>query len=726
MATIAEALTRAVQYHQAGDLAQAEQIYRQVLQADPAEANALHLLGMLAHQVGQHQAAQALIGQALAIKPHAAEFHSSLAAVYGALGRWDEAVASYRQALRCRPDSPEAHNNLGNVLNHLGRLQEAVASFREALRLRPGYAEAHNNLGLALAWQGRVEEAIACYRETLRLRADLPQPHYNLGNAYQRLGRPAEAIACFEEALRLRPDWAEVHNNLGNALRNEGRLDEAVASCREALRLRPDLPEAHNNLGNALKDQKKLDEAVSCYRAALRFRPDFAEVHHNLGIALTDRGELAEAEACLREALRLQPGDLDSYSHLLIALNYDPEASPAELLAQHRRWAACCPGMPRAAHANRPDPDRPLRVGYASPDFREHPVASFIEPILRHHDAGQVEVFCYAELAVPDATTARLRALVHGWRLTRGLSDAQLAELIRADGIDLLVDLAGHMPYSRLPVFASKPAPIQATYLGYPNTTGLDAVDYRLTDAMADPPGEAVCHSEELWRLPGCYSCYAPRTDAPPVTPLPARSAGHVTFGALHPVPRLNDQVLDLWCRLLSALPAARLLLYRHTLTGAAQERLRREFERRGLSEERVELRNKWPAVGPAAYLGVYGEIDLALDTFPWSGHTTACEALWMGVPVLTLNGQRYAGRLAATVLACLGLEDCIARTPDEYVERGVRLAGDLDRLAAWRSGLRERMQTSPLCDGAAFTRRLEQAYRAMWQRWCAQHTTDS
>jgi predicted O-linked N-acetylglucosamine transferase (SPINDLY family) len=720
MATIPDLLALAVQQHQAGNLSQAEQLYRQVLQANPAHPDALHLLGMLAHQAGQPQAGVDFLLKAVAVAPQVAEFHATLAAAYGALGQVGDAIAAWRQVVSLRPDAAQAHFSLGNALNQAGRLQEAAASFQNAVRFQPDLAEARNNLGLALAAGGRLEDAITCYREVLRTRPELPEPYYNLGNAYLAQGRLPEAIASYEQALRLRPQYAEVHSNLGNVLRGSGRLDEAVTHCREALRLQPDLPEAHNNLGNALRDQNRLDEAIACYQAALRLRPAFAEVHYNLGVALTERGELPEAETCLREAVRLQPGDLEIHSRLLFNLNYNPELTPADLFAEHRRWAEVCGTGPTPVFAKRADPHRRLRIGYVSPDLHAHPVASFVEPFLRHQDAAQFEVFCYADVPRPDVTTERLRSLAHVWRHTWAIPDAQLMETIRADSIDILVDLAGHTPYNRLPVFAWKPAPIQITYLGYPNTSGHPALDYRLTDPVADPPGEPVCHSEELWRLPGCFCCHLPREDAPAVMPLPARSTGYVTFGSVHGLAKMNARVLDLWARLLAALPTARLLLFRHSLIGVGAERILAEFQQRGVLRTRIGLRNQRPRPGPGGHLSVYGDMDVALDTFPVSGHTTTCEAVWMGVPVLTLWCDRYAGRVTSSLLTQVGLEEWIARTPDEFVERGVRLATDLDGLAALRSSLRERMAASPLCDGPAFTHGLEQAYREMWRRWCA------
>jgi predicted O-linked N-acetylglucosamine transferase (SPINDLY family) len=359
-------------------------------------------------------------------------------------------------------------------------------------------------------------------------------------------------------------------------------------------------------------------------------------------------------------------------------------------------------------------PDRCLRVGYVSPDLRGHPVAFFLEPILAHHDRACIEGFCYAEVAAPDAITARLKSLAHGWRSTCGLSDAQVADLVRRDRIDILVDLAGHTRRHRLGAFARRPAPVQVTYLGYPCTTGLTAIDYLLTDAIADPPGEPPWSTEEPFRLPGGFCCYTPLADAPEVSPSPALRSGVVTFGSLHKPAKLNAAVLDLWADLLLGLPSARLLLIRSNLKGGLRERIHGHFTGRGVAAERVELSD---AVEGGSHLRAYHDIDVLLDVFPWCGHTTACEALWMGVPAITLLGDRHAARMTASVLSMVGLHDLIARTPAEYLAVAARLAGDVGQLARLRAELRERMRTSRLCDGAAWTRDLDAAYREMWRR---------
>jgi predicted O-linked N-acetylglucosamine transferase (SPINDLY family) len=717
MPTIAEVQALAWRAFQANDRRQAEHICRQLLAQQPRLADTWYLLGLACQMQGKHADALASYRQTLLLQPGHPDAHNNLGVALQSQGKLDEAAASFQQAVRLRPGSPEMHNNLGLVLLALEKADEAASSFRQAVRLKPEYAPANLNLGDAQRKQNRFAEAVMSYQQALRLHPAWAEAHNKLGLALAAQGKLDEALAAFEEAVRLQPDYAEAHSNLGNVFSLQRKLPEAIARYQQAVRIKPEYAQAHNNLGVALRSLGMLDEAVESLQQAIRLRPNDADAHSNLGIALAHQGRPAEARASFEQALRLKPDFAGAHSNLLFLANYDPQADPEALFAEHRRWESMHGQVPaRRVHGNDRRPERRLRVGYVSPDFCKHPVAYFVESILAHHHPEQVETICYAEVPFPDAVTARLRALAHGWRSTCGLTDAQVADLIRGDGIDILVDLAGHSAGSRLRAFAYKPAPVQVTYLGYPNTTGLTTVDYRLTDAVADPQDEPVRHTEELVRLPGGFCCYAPPADAPDVTPLPAQKAGYLTFGSLHNVNKLNAPVLDLWSAILQALPSARLLVYRHTLTGSARDNLHRELIQRGIACERLDLRHQ--AAG--GHLGVYGEVDVSLDVFPWSGHTTACESLWMGVPVLTLYGTRHAGRMASSALSQLGLDNWIAPTPEAYLAGAVQLAGDLAGLALLRSQLRDMLRGSSLCDGPAFVRHLEDAYCTMWRHWCA------
>jgi predicted O-linked N-acetylglucosamine transferase (SPINDLY family) len=779
----ANPVTVALQFHRAGDLDHAEALYRRLLQADPTNPEAWHLLGVLATQRGHPRQALEYIGKALRLRPDAA-FYLNLGVAYQALGQRSDALASFQEAVRLQPDFPEAQNNLGNVLHENGRTDEAVAHWQRALALRPDYPEPHLNLCQALREQGQHGQAVEHGREAVRLRPQSAAGHFNLGQAlaeqkdfaeaeacFRRalelqprwgeahahlglalakqdrraeavanleqavqynpdypdasnalgmvlaeLGRPEEAIVHFERAIWLRPDYADAHNNWGQVLRERRQFGPAVEHFRQALRLQPDLVEAHRNLGHTLMRLGRLDEALASYREALQRRPHEAQGYVHVGDALAQQGRLDEAKATFEEALRLDPSAAGAHACLLNALAHDPGVAPADLLAEHRRWAEVHARVPLLGPPPDHDrqPDRRLRVGYLSADFQGHVVARFIEPVLAHHLPAAVETICYADLAASDGTTERLRQLAHRWVPISGLSDAQVAETVRNDRVDILVDLGGHTG-ARLGVFARRPAPIQVTWLGYPATTGLETIDYRLTDGVADPEGEPEGHTEQLVRLACGFCCWNPPPEAPPVSELPALVKGHMTFGSLHKLTKLNHRVLDLWSRVLHAIPTARLLVFRDTLHGSPREALRQRFADRGLAEDRVLLRH---TVAPGtSFLDVYGEIDLALDAFPWVGHATACEGLWMGVPVLTLRGDRHAGRMVASVLTRIGLADLITDSPEAFVTQAVAWASDLDRLAGLRRELRDQVRGT-LCDGATFTRCLEEAYRWMWHRW--------
>jgi predicted O-linked N-acetylglucosamine transferase (SPINDLY family) len=582
--------------------------------------------------------------------------------------------------VRSRPDDPIPRNELGILLMQQGDLAEAVAHLERALELRPDLVAVGNNLGLALLSLGRVEDARLRFEQALGVRPDLAELHNNLGLALQRLGQVEEARGRFEHAVGLLPEWADAHNNLGVALADLGMPDGALACFERAARCDPGHFGALTNLGNSCQDQGRPAEAVAFFRRALALRPEDAKVHSNL----------------------------------LLALQYRPGTEPQEILHEARAYArrhaeplagAIAPQRARPLAGRRP------RIGYVSADFREHPVARFLEPILAAHDHQHIEIVCYSDVPRPDTVTGRLRGYADHWRSLVGLSDAEAAEKIRADEIDLLVDLAGHTAGNRLPTFARRPAPAQVSYLGYLGTTGLPAMDGYVTDADADPPGLAdESYRERLIRLPGCALCYDPGP-APEVGPAPSGRSGRVTFGSLNYLAKVSEEVLALWSRVLAAVPGAVLLLR----TGAgrqAEERLRDVLERHGIAPERLLLAGR--TASRWDYLALYHDVDIGLDTFPYNGLTTTCDALWMGVPVVSLAGRSGASRQGVRVLRALGRDDLLAEAPEDYVRIATELAGDLPRLIALRSGLRQRMGRSPLMDARRLTRDLEAAYRGL------------
>jgi predicted O-linked N-acetylglucosamine transferase (SPINDLY family) len=527
-------------------------------------------------------------------------------------------------------------------------------------------------------------------------------------------GNFSRAKLYFEEAVGLDNGFIEAYTNLGNAQNALGDFNAAIMSYKEALRRNPNFFEAYYNMGNCLRGTNNFDEAIACYKAALRVKPFSAEAMTNLGEALQTIGNFTEAENLYRKIIGLSDKkNALAYSNLLLCMNYNPVYSPGQLFDEHVRFGKTfySPQAEKKHHGIKSKSLTKIRIGYVSPDFCMHPASRFIEPVLRFHDKDAFDIFCYSDVVRPDEISEKARRLCASWQDISHASDDEVARLITGDDIDILVDLSGHTARNRLLVFAKKPARVQASYLGYPNTTGLSAIDYYLSDNVVDPAGHDRYYAEKLFRLDNCFCAFMPYDNSPPVNDLPAQKAGHITFGSLHALTRLNARVIDLWSALLRTLASSRLCIVRNTLVGSVRERLYAEFETRGISRGRIDMRNTLP---PGGHLALYHDIDISLDTFPWSGHTTACESLWMGVPVVTLCGDRHAGRMVSSVLAAAGLTDCIAHAPDEYLAIARGLASSPDALQSLRQGLRARMAQSVLCDAKGFTKRLEDAYRTM------------
>ena len=628
-------------------------------------------------------------------------------------------------------DSPRHITTISGALaiavghHQAGRLQAAEHIYRRILQVEPNYANAIHLLGVIAHQAGKHEVAVEYIGRAIGLQGNVPAFHNNLGEACRALGRIPEALACYRRALELKPQYAGAYYNMGVALQDRGKLDQAVACYRRALELKPDFAEAHNNLGNALKVQKKPDEAVACYRRALELKPDFAEAHNNLGTACKDQGKLDEAVVCCRRAVQLKPDFAWAHSNLLYTLLYCSGYDAQGIYDEHRRWNQQH-AEPLAQfiqpHGNDRSPHRRLRIGYVSPDFRNHPLPIIAGPLFRAHDHQEFEVFCYSDVARPDAITARFRGCADVWRNVVGHSDEQLAELIRRDRIDILVDLCMHMGRSRLLVFARKPAPIQACWFAYPGTTGLSTIDYRLTDPHLDPAGlNDRYYSEQSIRLPDTFWCYDPLIGELAVNAPPVLEKGYITFGCLNNFCKVNVAVLSLWARVLKRVDRSRLMLL--TAEGSHRQCTLRQLEREGVTPDRVTFvahRSR------ARYLELYHGIDIGLDTVPYNGHTTSLDSFWMGVPVVTLTGPTAVGRAGLSQLMNLGLAELIAYCPEQYVRIAVELAHDLSRLSGLRATLRDRMQASPLMDAPRFAGNVEAAYREMWRRWCATQRVDT
>ncbi len=677
-ATFAEAL----EHHRAGRVNEALALYRRILEADPQHVDALHMTGEIALRAGRPDLAIEMVGKALEIHGDASIFLVTYGAALDAQGKLVEAVAVYDRALALDPKCAAAHCNLGSTLRELGRPADAVASCRRAIALLPDFPEAYSNLGAALHALGEPAEAVDAYRRALALKPDYVEALSNLGYALQELKQFDDAIACYARALTLRPNLAAVYVNLGGALQQKGQLQEAVEAYRHALAFAPGAAEANSNLGNALRDLGLLDEAIDAYRRALAAKPDYVKAHSNL----------------------------------LFCLNYAPDLPAEAIFAEYRRWnerhaKPLAPAEPRYAVAR--DPERRLRVGYVSPDLRRHSARHFIEPLFERHDRSAVEVFAYAELMREDDVSARLKGWTDHWLRTAGMSDDALAERIRDDGIDILVDFAGHTNGNRLLVFARRPAPVQVSWLGYGYSTGLEAIDYFLADARFAPPGSESLFSERLARLPA-LSAYRPAEDMG--APAPRRDpAQPITFGSLTRSVRVNHRVTRAWAEILKATPGSRLVLNSLNFRSPALQReLADRFNSLGVEDERLAMGYDTPP------WDVLRGFDVSLDCFPHNSGTTLYESLYLGVPFVTLAGRPSVGRLGAAILTAAGHPEWIASSEAEYIEKAAGLAADTRRLAEIKAALRDEIRASPLMDEVGFTRAVEASYRAMWRRWCA------
>lgn len=591
-------------------------------------------------------------------------------------------------------------------------------AMQQTLTLDPTLATA-----IHLHQTGDLAGAQALYRQILAANPDQFDALHLLGVSESQLGRNDAAIELIRRALMIRPDHAEAHANLGTALVDLGRPDEAIDSYRRAVALRPDLAGLHYNLAGVLRVGERLDEAAASYRRAIALQPNFVQAHNNLGSILQDQLRLDEAIACFRDALALQPSHASAADNLIFAVDLHPATDPAAALAERQRWckqnAEPFAGA-AVAHDHVPDAERRLRIGYVSADFRRHSAADLFAAIVPSHSSA-VEVYCYSSGEQVDDMTAQLRAGVAKWRDVARLSDDGLAQLIRADRVDILVDLSGFTGGNRLRVFARRPAPIQVQAWGYPLGSGMKAMDYLLADKVMIPDADRPYFSEEIVHLPAGFA-YAPPTDAPECVPLPALAGRPFTFGSFNRVSKLSDAMLQAWGEILERVPNARLLIKDRALDDPeARQRLSQALVSRGVAAERIELRGQTTR---PAHMAAFADVDLALDSFPQNGGITAIEGLWMGVPMVTLVGKRPPGRVGASLLAVLDLDEFVAQSADEYVTRAVAWTARLDALAALRASLRQRLRTSIICNHAAYTQAVEAAYRMMWRRWCAAAAT--
>lgn len=707
-------LNRAIDCHQRGDLSTAARLYQDIAVAEPHHADVHFLLGTVYAQLGQFTSAIACLQTARDLRPGHGQTVNNLGLAYQEIGDTAAAEDCFTRAIACAPDLAEAHGNLGNLLLETGRTSQAIRRLEEAVKIHPDYVVGYNNLGIALVEAGNDDEAEDAFEHALRLRSTYLAARINLAKLCETRGRLKEAEDHYRLALQLDPTMAESHFRLGVVQNQLGNRTAARDSFLRAAELDPGYVDAHNNLAAIALEEGRPGDALIYSSRALDREPCHAAAYINRGSALQQQGRILEAMTCFSRAIEIEPDNPTAYSNLLLNINYHADIDRLEIARTHQQcgllFSAGIRQMRIDERATRTS-DR-LRVGYVSADFRRHSVSYFLKNLFRHHDRRHVEVFCYGNNAQHDDVTAEIRELADHWRDIHHLGDDATADLIQGDAIDVLVDLSGHMAGNRLAVFARRPCATQITFLGYPNTTGVPALDYRLTDAIADPDDREASQlcSERLVRLPHCFLCYSPPNEAPEIGPLPALHNGYITFGSFNNLAKTNLTVISAWSKILHAMPASRLILKSKGLADTeTREHVQELFLQFGIESRRLELLG-WTGTSES-HLDAYNKVDIALDTFPYNGTTTTCEALWMGVPVITLLGDRHAARVGASLLTNTGLSRFIAEDVSHYISTAVELTSDLENLASIRQSLRRQIAEGPLCNGTQYAQDIESIY---------------
>ncbi|KAG0497293.1 hypothetical protein HPP92_001984 [Vanilla planifolia] len=701
--------------------------FMEVIKLDPQNACAFTHCGALYKDEGRLLEAEESYHKALKVDPTYRLAAECLAVVLTDIGtslkisgNTEAGIQKYCEALNADSRYAPAYYNLGVVYSEMMQFDLALSCYEKAALQRPMYAEAYCNMGVIYKNRGDLETAIACYERCLSVSPNFEIAKNNMAIALTDLG--TKAIVFYELALHFNPHCAEACNNLGVIYKDRDNLDKAVECYQTALSIKPNFSQSLNNLGVVYTVQGKIDAAASMIEKAIVANPTYAEAYNNLGVLYRDAGNITLAIEAYEKCLEIDPDS--GMRNRLLAMNYVNEGSDNKLFDAHREWGRRFLRLyPQyTSWDNSKVMERPLVVGYVSPDYFTHSVSYFIEAPLTFHDYTEYQVVVYSAVVKADAKTYKFkeRVLKKGglWRDIYGIDEKKVADMVREDQVDVLVELTGHTANNKLGTLACRPAPVQVTWIGYPNTSGLPTIDYRISDSLADPPTTRQKQVEELIRLPGCFLCYMPSPEAGPVCSTPALSNGFVTFGSFNNLAKITPKVLKVWARILCAVPNSRLIVKcKPFCSDSIRQRFISILEQLGVEPLRIDL---LPLILlNHDHMQAYSLMDISLDTFPYAGTTTTCESLYMGVPCVTLAGSVHAHNVGVSLLSNVGLAHLVAKTEDEYVQMAVKLASNVSTLSELRMSLRDLMLKSPLCDGPKFTKQLESLYRKMWHRYC-------
>ena len=719
---IQELYSRAGQHYAAGRMQEAANLYGQILKVNPGHVETQYMLGMVFYRSGMYEKADVLVSAALSANPTDMHIYCKAKGdILRNLLRIDDAIFYYKKAIEINPVYTEAINNLASIYLSKGDLGRAHTYFEKALVIKPDYVPALYNLGLIAKKNGQRERAKEFLQKTVEYRPDHADAWRTISEIFIQEGDLKQAQTAIEKSLL--EGVTKESLLISSALANRrGDYKLAIEQLETALLIAPDDFDILKNLGALYSHLDMYEKACFFCEKALELRPSDSELLNNLGNAYKGFGLLEKSVSYYKAAIENDPDDSRIYSNLLLAMIYSAESTPEEIAMFSRNYGDLIERSVKR-HQMRPrnlDPERRLRIGYVSPDFRNHSVNYFFEHILERHDRNNFEIYGYSSAPDTDAVTERLKAKFDKWRDIYSTKNDESAALIDEDEIDILIDMAGHTANNRLLVFARRPAPVQVSWLGYPATTGIKTMDYRITDHFAEPIGMTEhLNTENLLRMPDIFCCYGIPGKVVSVREKPCfEDNGYITFGCFNTFTKVTDPVLRCWQRIMSRVPESRLLLEIRgiELNTKFREEVFARLHDSGLPMDRVILE---PRKKENQFI-LYNRIDIALDPFPCAGGTTSMDTLWMGVPLITLAGGHFVSRMGVTILSNAGLSELIALTEDEYIEKAVEIALDLDKLQRIRAGLRAKVMASPLMDGDRFTRNLEKAYRRIWQDWCA------
>ncbi len=637
-----------------------------------------------------------------------------LADIYRQENEFEIAITFYKNTLQYKPDHFLAHFAIGMIYKEVNNFKCAQYHFGQALLIHPESAEVNNNIALLYKQYGDFQKALHYFDLAFQCKPDQLAICSNYVSLLINCGMYDKAIMVMENVLSFYPDEPEILNGLGNLNAKKEDTLKAKEYYVRALKIKVDYADAHFNLGLIMRDWNRIDDSIICFSNAIRFDASMYSAYLNLGETYQIAGEIDKSEEMFHRAIRIDPNNEIAYHNLLLSINYNEKYSASDVFIQHKRWGESKNEIKRV-YSNVKNADKKIKIGFISPDFCKHPGSHFLKAVLCL-ESKTFDVFCYAQIQTRDTLTNQFKISAPHWIEIQNLTDEELCNRIISDEIDILVDCAGHMSGNRLSVFSLRPAPIQIGAFGYPCTTGLSTIDYRISDTVTESEESDKYYTESLLRMDSCFCYYSADSDAPDSGDLPAFKNGYITFGSLHTTARLNKQVISIWADILTKTPDSRLILFRTTLCERVIDRLRNWFRDCNINLSRIEFVNTVP---PEGYLTIYKKIDCQLDTFPWSGHTTACESLWMGVPIITLYGDRHAGRMVSSVLTYCGMENWIAYSKEEYLNKACSVSQDFKHLQEIRRELRSKMIQSSLCNKGLYADNIGKQFIKAWKKYC-------